>query len=189
MKTTIQRAANHLRPIVNSVACGDVCNIGWRIIDQALFKHWVDAKDSLCVHAHIIQQSWIIIVSLINDLCACMRTSFENGITNEDTVLQWPVWIALWDFKKRWAGALLSVKCCCLCENHHDRVMQFWTSPSEDEKEEEEEEERGCLVTFWFSTFVMFCASGCVVHHETLDWGWMEILCIIIYCVSTLSLL
>jgi len=45
-----------------------------------------------------------------------MHTFFENGIANAAIVLQWPVRTALWHFKvvkKRWACALLSVKCCC----------------------------------------------------------------------------
>jgi len=45
-----------------------------------------------------------------------MRTSFENGVTNEAIVLQWPVWTASWDFQsceKQQACALLSVKSCC----------------------------------------------------------------------------
>jgi len=44
-----------------------------------------------------------------------MRTVFENGVTNKAIVLQWLVW----DFKvvkKWWAGALLSVKCCCFVQ-------------------------------------------------------------------------
>jgi len=47
-----------------------------------------------------------------------MRTCEEkNGVMKEAIVLQWAVRIASCDFKpgkkKRWAGAVLSEKCCC----------------------------------------------------------------------------
>ena len=60
-------------------------------------------------------------------------------IANEAIVLQSLVETALWDsevVKKRWASALLSVKCCCFVRNHREGVTQFWTSPSEEDKEE-----------------------------------------------------
>jgi len=63
--------------------------------------------------------------------------------------------------KKRWAGALLSVKCCCFVQNHCERVTQFWTSPSERRRRKK---------TFWpsgnflVSTFLMlFHSTWCVV--------------------------
>jgi len=40
----------------------------------------------------------------------------KNGIAKEAIVLRWAAWTTSWDFKprkKRWAGALLSGKCCC----------------------------------------------------------------------------
>ena len=36
-----------------------------------------------------------------------------------------------------------------LCENHHERITQIRTSPSEEEEEEKEEEEE--RKTFWLS--------------------------------------
>ena len=74
---------------------------------------------------------------------------FQNGVTNEAIVLQWLVRTALWDFKvvkKQWAGALLSVKCCCFVRKSFEWVTQFWTSPSKEEEEEEKEEN-------WFWVF------------------------------------
>jgi len=54
-------------------------------------------------------------ISLLSDLCACVHVN-KNGVVKEAIVLQWAVRIASCDFehgKKRWAGALLSEKCCC----------------------------------------------------------------------------
>ena len=63
---------------------------------------------------------------------------WRNCITNEAIVLQWLIWNPC-ETSKLWkseilAGALLSVKCCCF---DHEKVMQFWSSPSEEEGEEE----------------------------------------------------
>jgi len=63
-----------------------------------------------------IQRSWVMIMFAAK--CSVyMLTSEENGATNEAIILQWLAQNALWDFKvvkKWWAGALLSVTCCCL---------------------------------------------------------------------------
>jgi len=38
-----------------------------------------------------------------------------------------------------------------------------------EEEEEEEEEDFGHLATYWFGTFmILFSATGCVVHHESV---------------------
>jgi len=53
-------------------------------------------------------------ISLLSDLCACVHMK-KNGVIKEVIVLRWAVQIASRDFKlgkKRWAGALLSEKCC-----------------------------------------------------------------------------
>jgi len=64
--------------------------------------------------------------------------------------------------KKRWAGALLSENA-VLCENHcESRKFELARL-----KKKKKEKHFGCLVTFWFGTFVMlFSAIGCVVRHE-----------------------
>ena len=85
-------------------------------------------------------------ISLLSDLCACIHGK-KNGIVKEAIVLQWAVRIASCDFehgKKRWLVHCLVKNAAVLCENHHERVTQIWTSPSEEEEEEEEERK-----TFW----------------------------------------
>ena len=78
--------------------------------DQALFKH--------SLHTNCISNSAILrnnYISLLSDLCTCVHVK-KNGVVKEAIVLQWAVRMASCDFKpgkKRWAGALLSEKCCC----------------------------------------------------------------------------
>jgi len=85
----------------------DVCSIGLKVVDQALFKHWVNngCQNSPCLHAHnCISNS------------AIRRTNFENGDANGAIVVLCLVWTTSWNFKfveKWWADALLNVKCCC----------------------------------------------------------------------------
>ena len=77
---------------------------------QAFFKH--------SPHTNSISNSAFLrnnYISLLSDLCACVHVKI-NGIVKEAIVLQWAVQIASCGFKpgkKRWAGALLSEKCCC----------------------------------------------------------------------------
>ena len=115
----------------------------------------------------------------------CIHTSEENGIKNEAIVLQWPVQSTSWDFKvvkKRWAGALLRVKCCCFVQNNHERLTQFSTSPSEEEYEEEVEEDdkertfwlSGDFLVQYFATFL--CATRSLVGHETLEDKWYTVI-------------
>ena len=87
-----------------------VCSIGWswRIL----------ISNSAILHNNYI--------SLLSGLCACVHVK-KNGIAieKEAIVLQWVVQTSSWDFKpgkKRWAGALLSGKCCCFVQN------QSWKS-------------------------------------------------------------
>ena len=78
--------------------------------DRALFKH--------SPHTNSISNSAILrnnYISLLGDLCACVHVK-KNGIVKEAIVLQWAVRITSCDFKpgkKRWAGTLISEKCCC----------------------------------------------------------------------------
>ena len=80
---------------------------------QASFKH--------SSHTNSISNSAILhnnYISLLSDLCTCVHVK-KNGVVKEAIVLQWAVWIASCDFKpgkKRWAGALLSEKCCCFVQ-------------------------------------------------------------------------
>ena len=77
----------------------------------------------------LIQQSCVIITfSLLSDLCAWVNV--KKSIVKESIVLQWAVRIASCDFKpgkKRWAGALLSVKCCCFVRKPSWK-RTFWPS-------------------------------------------------------------
>ena len=138
-------------------------------------------------------------------MIVCMHTIFENGVTNEAIVLQWLVQTASWDFKvvkKRSVGVLLSVNSAVLCEIHRERVTQFWTSPSEDE-----ERKKNILAICRLSGLVLlqcfFASVGIFFIMKTLKdepyvvikaykFTAFEILrvfsCIIIYCVSALSL-
>ena len=139
----------------------------------------------------------MIIASLLSD-CAHTYKFFENGVANEAIVLQWLVQTTSSDFKivkKQWAGALLSVKCCCFVHNPSWK-SHLWTSLSEEDKEEEEEEEEKERRR----RNIVFHATKHVVDHEALENEWyivikaykfivFEILrffCIIIYCVSAL---
>jgi len=68
------------------------------------------------------------------------------------------VWLQTW--KKWWACAPLSEKCCCFVRKPLWKSHQIWTSTSE-------EKHFGCLSNLWFGAFVMlFSATGCVVRHE-----------------------
>jgi len=86
----------------------------------------------------------------------------------EAIVLQWAVWITSCDFKpeeKRWAGALLSEKCCCFMRKQSFELACL-------KKKKKKEKHFGRLATFWFRTFAMlFSATGCVVCHEN-TWRW-----------------
>jgi len=96
-------------------------------------------------------------------ICAHAYTWRKNGVAKEAIDLQWAFRSASCDFKpgkKRWAGALLSEKCCCFVRKASWRVTQIWTSPKK-------EKHFGRLATFWLGTFAMlFSAIGCVVRHE-----------------------
>jgi len=71
-------------------------------------------------------------------ICAHAYTWRKNGVVKEAIVLQWAVRIASCDFKpgkKRWAGALLSEKCCCFvrkpswkshCRSFSVSLCWFW---------------------------------------------------------------
>ena len=105
---------------------------------QTLSQQWMSKSLLIFMHTTIslIQQSWIIIVLLLSDLRACIQV-LKIGSLMKPYFFQWLVWTASWDFKvvkKWWAGALLSVNAAVLCENHRERVTQFWTSLSEDRK-------------------------------------------------------
>ena len=117
---------------------------------QAFFKH--------SLHTNSISNSAILrnnYISLLGDLCACIHVK-KKWCLKEAIVLQWAVRIASCDFKPGKSDGLVhcSVKnAAVLCENHHERVTQIWTSLSEGGGgggggEGEEEEERK---TFWLS--------------------------------------
>ena len=105
----------HLLQSSKSPLTGFLCSIGWRIIDQtmqAFFKHSLHTNsisNSVTLRNNYISfHCWVI--------CAHAYTWRKNGVVKEAIVLQWAVWIASCDFKlgkERWAGALLSEKCCC----------------------------------------------------------------------------
>jgi len=55
-----------------------------------------------------------------------MHAHEVNDVAKEATVFQWVVWTTSWDFKpvkKRWTGALLSVKCCCFVRKPLRRAL------------------------------------------------------------------
>ena len=96
-----------------------------------LKNHWLSSNTP---HTNSIPNSAILCnnyISSLNDLCACVHVK-KKGVVKEVIVLQRAVRIALCDFKpgkKRWAGALLSEKCCCFVQKpNHLEVMQIWTS-------------------------------------------------------------
>ena len=94
-----------------------------------------------------------------------------------------------------------------LCENCRESIAQFWTSLSEEEGVGGGDKIltirwlSDCPVTFWFGTLAKLFHA--VVHQES-TWRWMarcykglyvtvseilrDFLCIIVYCLFTLSL-
>ena len=92
-------------------------------------------------------------------------TCEEKWRHKEAIVLQWAVRIASFKpGKKRWAGALLSEKCCCFCAKIIVKESRKFELARLKKKKEKH---FGRLVTFWFGTFAMlFSATGCAVHHE-----------------------
>jgi len=62
-------------------------------------------------------KTFTLIDILVRPVLVCARVyKGRNGIAHEAIVFVWVVSSSLWDFKvvkKQWAGALLSVKCCC----------------------------------------------------------------------------
>ena len=100
---------------------------------QALSQQWLLKTLHFSIHTTVflIQQFGIVIVSLLSDLCTWIQV-FENGIANEAIDLRCPVRTALWDLKKRWAGALLRVKFCVKTIVKESRNFEL-----EEEKEED----------------------------------------------------
>jgi len=83
-----------------------VDSIGWRI--TGFLQHTNSISNSA-----ILLNNYIL---LLSDLCACVHLKKKWRRKGNHIVLQWVVRIASCDFKlgkKRWAGALLSEKCCC----------------------------------------------------------------------------
>ena len=77
--------------------------------------------------------------------------------------------------KKQWGRTLLSAKCCCLVWNCHQKLMQFWASPSEERKRNQ----FGSLATFWFGTFAMLFTSLRVlllVGQESTEDEWYVVI-------------
>ena len=100
--------------------------------DQALFKHTLYTNCISNLHAY---------------------TWSKNGIIKETIVLRWPVRSTSWDFKPGKSNGLVhcSVEnAAVLCENHHERVTQIWTSPSEEEEERETIWPSGNFLVWYF---------------------------------------
>ena len=112
---------------------------GWRITDQTRLSSITPRTPTV----FLIQQSCVIILYYVAKWFVRMLTREEKwrhkgshsfSVSGSNRL----VWLQTW--KKRWAGALLSENAAVLCENHHERVTQRWTSPSEEEEERK---------TFW----------------------------------------
>ena len=76
----------------------------------------MDDKDSPCLHAHNLYFYFrIIIVSLLSDLCTCIQVKKMASLMKPQFFSdQFELPREILKFvKKRWAGALLGVKCCC----------------------------------------------------------------------------
>ena len=100
--------------------------------------------------------------------------------------------------KKRWAGALLSVKCCCFVRKTSWKCHSF--------EKKKKERKKNILVVWRLSGLVLlwclFTPLGMLFLMKALEDEWYiavkayslpflrvwEIMCIIIYCVSALSL-
>jgi len=118
-----------------------------------------------------------------------MSTREENGVANEAIVLEWVVSSTLLDFKavkKQWAGALLSVECCCFVQR-----PCIWRASRNFElaclkMKMNERKYFGHLVTFWFSIFRMsFSPLGVMLVMKILEDKWYLLLSYYIACTST----
>ena len=148
----------HLLQSSKSPLTGFLCSIGWRIIGflQTLPALTVFLIQQSCVI--VTFRCWFVRMLHVKKKLHCYG-SHSSSVSGSNRL----VWLQTWN--KSDGLVHCSVKnAAVLCENHRERVMQIWTSPSEEEKEEKH---FGCLVTFWFGTSAMlFSATGWVVHHE-----------------------
>jgi len=108
----------------------DVCSIGWRIIDQSLFKHWVNngrqrlSLSSCTPTIFLLQQSWVVsCVSLLSDLCAWVKVKIASQWSRR-VLYSDGIWTTLWDFKgvkNPLTGGLFSA---VLSKKHCEKV--YW---------------------------------------------------------------
>jgi len=93
----------------------------------------------------------------------------ENAVTSEAIVDECLISSTSREFKvveKRWAGALLSLKCCCFVWKpswKHDHTI--WTSPSE-------EEEKKTFWPFGILSQSFFAPLGVLLVMKTLEDEW-----------------
>jgi len=140
-----------------------LCIIGWKSLTRLCSntESVSDDKDSPHLHAH----NCISNSAILNNNCFIakwfvrMFTSEENGIINElshsSSVTGSNRFMRFQTCDKRWAGALLGVKCCC---------SFMWKPSSNSHSVFELAKYFGSLATFWFSTFVMIFSTTRHVH-------------------------
>ena len=120
----------------------------WPDVDQAFFKHSPHTQANCTSNSAILRNNYIL---LLSDFCTCIheKKKWCHKGSHSSSVSVSNHLVRLQIGKKRWAGALLSGNAAVLCENHRERVMQIWTSPSEEEEEERKKEKHfGRLATF-----------------------------------------
>jgi len=141
-----------------------------------LKNHWLKAFP--CFHAHWPHSNLAILyASLLSAWYTCIQLKKTVSQMKLQFFSDW-FKTGSWDFKvvkKWWAGALLTVKCCCFVrkprESHTILNYPIWRR----RRWRKKQKHFGCLPTFWFSTFAsLFCLTTHVVGHENT---WTGMVC------------
>ena len=161
----------HLLQSSKSPLTGFLCSVDWRIIVQTRLSTNTPRTPTV-FNSAILRNNYI---SLLSDLCACIHVK-KNGVVKEAIVLQWVVRITSCDFKpgkKRWAGALLSEKCCCFCMKTIVKESRKFELARLKKKKKKKKE--NILAVRWLSGLVLsqcFLAPLVVFCHENTR-RWM----------------
>ena len=99
---------------------------------------------------------------MLSALCTkwCLKWSHSLSLTSLSNLVR-----LQYCEKRQWAGALLSINCCCFVWKPLWRVPQFWTSPCK--KNIEEERKKNILAIWWLSgSLLLWCTTRHVVGYE-----------------------
>ena len=114
----------HLSQSSKSALTDFLCSIGWRIIDQAFFKH--------SPHINCISNSAILhnnYISLLTDLCTYIhvKKKWHRKGSHSSWVSSLNRFVRLQTWEKVMGWCTAQWKICCFVRVH-ERVMQIWTS-------------------------------------------------------------